>query len=118
MKNYISIFSIYILFSGVCFSQAPLSKKSELSKEELKSWIHKDYAHDTIAGTSLDKAYKELLQNKKGKEIIVAVLDTKLDIFHEDLKDQIWVNEDEIPNNGIDDDNNGYIDDVNGWDFL
>ncbi|WP_162200398.1 S8 family serine peptidase [Kordia jejudonensis] len=100
------------------FSQQPISKKKLLSKEELKTWLHKDYIQDTIAGTSLEKAYTELLQNKKGKEIIVAVLDTKLDIFHEDLKDQIWVNEDEIPNNGIDDDNNGYIDDVNGWDFL
>ena len=41
-----------------------------------------------------------------------------MDIEHEDLKGQIWVNEDEIPNNGIDDDNNGYIDDVHGWNFL
>lgn len=118
MKKYISIFSICVLTVNVCFSQIPLSKKNKLSKEELKSWVHKDYVKDTIAGTSLEKAYKELLSNKKGKEIIVAVLDTKLDIFHEDLKNQIWVNEDEIPNNGIDDDNNGYIDDVNGWDFL
>ena len=37
---------------------------------------------------------------------------------HPDLKDVIWVNEDEIPANGIDDDNNGYIDDINGWNFL
>ena len=37
-------------------------------------------------------------------------------IFHTDLQNIIWVNEDEIPNNGIDDDLNGYIDDINGWD--
>ena len=118
MKNYILILSIFVFCTNVSFSQTPLSKKKLLSKEELKTWVHKDYTQDTIAGTSLEKAYKELLQNKKGEEIIVAVLDTKLDIFHEDLKGQIWVNEDEIPNNGIDDDNNGYIDDVHGWDFL
>src|SRR5690606_29942668 len=41
-----------------------------------------------------------------------------VDIEHEDLKDNIWINEGEIPGNGIDDDNNGYIDDVYGWNFI
>ena len=51
------------------------------------------------------------------KEIVVAVTDTGVDITHSDLVDNIWVNQDEIPNNGIDDDANGYIDDIHGWDF-
>jgi subtilisin family serine protease len=51
-----------------------------------------------------------------GEEIVVAVIDGGVDINHEDLVDNIWVNENEIPGNGIDDDNNGYVDDVNGWD--
>ena len=51
------------------------------------------------------------------EEIIVAVIDTGVDIYHEDLKDVIWTNPLEIPDNGIDDDNNGYIDDSNGWNF-
>jgi subtilisin family serine protease len=50
-------------------------------------------------------------------EIVVAVLDTGVDVNHPDLKDNIWINKDEIPNNEIDDDNNGYIDDVSGWNF-
>ena len=50
--------------------------------------------------------------------IIIAVLDTGVDIDHPDLYKNIWINEDEIKDNGIDDDNNGYIDDVNGWDFF
>ncbi|WP_082994973.1 S8 family serine peptidase [Aquimarina megaterium] len=95
-----------------------ITKQQELTKEELKSWHHKDISNDTIPGVSLDRAYAELLQGKKGKEVIVAVLDTKLDINHEDIKQQIWINPDEIPDNRIDDDNNGYIDDCNGWDFL
>ena len=37
---------------------------------------------------------------------------------HDDIKDFIWVNPKEIPNNGLDDDNNGYIDDIHGWNFL
>ncbi|NBD32892.1 MAG: S8 family serine peptidase [Cyanobacteria bacterium] len=52
-----------------------------------------------------------------GEETIVAVLDTGIDLNHPDLDDNIWVNQDEVPGNGFDDDNNGYIDDVQGWDF-
>ncbi len=51
-------------------------------------------------------------------EIIVAVLDTGLDLDHPDLKDNIWVNTEEIPGDGIDNDKNGFIDDVNGYDFV
>ena len=51
------------------------------------------------------------------ENIIVGVLDTGIDISHVDLKDSIYVNEKEIPGNGIDDDKNSYIDDVNGWNF-
>ncbi|HEY8365939.1 MAG TPA: S8 family serine peptidase, partial [Bacteroidia bacterium] len=47
--------------------------------------------------------------------IVVAVVDGGTFIKHEDLKDGIWINHDEIPNNGIDDDNNGYVDDINGF---
>ena len=54
---------------------------------------------------------------KGDPEVIVAVVDTGFDYTHEDLASQTWVNADEIPDNGIDDDNNGYIDDVRGWDF-
>lgn len=48
--------------------------------------------------------------------IVVAVIDTGVDYDHPDLADNIWVNEGEIPDNGIDDDGNGYVDDVHGWD--
>ena len=55
---------------------------------------------------------------KGNPEVIIAVVDTGFDYTHEDLASQTWVNVDEIPDNGIDDDNNGYIDDVHGWDFF
>ncbi len=51
-------------------------------------------------------------------EIIVAVVDTGLDYNHQDIISNIWVNEDEIPGNYIDDDGNGYVDDVQGWNFI
>ncbi len=50
--------------------------------------------------------------------VIVAIIDTGVDYLHPDLKDQMWTNPNEIPDNGIDDDGNGYIDDIHGWDFF
>ena len=50
-------------------------------------------------------------------DVTVAVLDSGIFAEHEDLKDNIWINPDEIPDNGEDDDKNGYADDVSGWDF-
>ena len=49
-------------------------------------------------------------------DIVVSIVDDAITINHPDLQNVIWVNPNEIPNNGIDDDNNGYIDDINGWD--
>jgi len=68
-------------------------------------------------GMNTEKAYKAL-KKRKTTTVIVAVIDSGIDIEHADLKGQIWVNTDEIPNNGIDDDKNGYIDDIHGWNFL
>jgi cell wall-associated protease len=95
-----------------------VSNTKQLPIEAIDSWQHLDPQIDSVFGISTDKAYKELIKNKKGKPIIVAVIDTELDINHEDLKGAIWINIKEITNNGVDDDKNGYIDDINGWNFL
>ena len=91
----------------------------ELSPEKAPSnWFNLDYVENGVRGISTERAYREFLNKKSSKTIIVAIIDSGVDINHEDLKDIIWVNSKEIPNNGIDDDKNGYIDDINGWDFL
>lgn len=68
-------------------------------------------------GMETEAAYK-MLKKRKSNTVIVAVIDSGVDIEHKDLQGKIWTNTDEIPNNGIDDDKNGYIDDVHGWNFL
>jgi len=93
-------------------------KITDLSEKQEQTWGHLDLVNDTIPGMSVDKAYNELLKNKKGTKVIVAVIDSGIDIDHEDLDGVIWTNKDEVPNNGKDDDNNGYVDDINGWNFL
>ncbi|BAO54805.1 S8 family peptidase [Nonlabens marinus] len=106
--------------------QRPL-KVQELSEIQAKNWKDLDLLNDTVPGMSVDRAYSELLTTttangakviRKGQPVIVAIIDSGVDIEHEDLDDVIWTNEDEIPGNGIDDDNNGYIDDIHGWNFL
>lgn len=52
------------------------------------------------------------------RNVVVAVIDNGFDHFHPDLKDNVWINTDEVLGNKIDDDNNGYIDDVYGWNFV
>ena len=93
-------------------------KTEKVEDVQLKVWSATDIATDTIPGMSVDKAYAELIPNLKGTNVIVAVIDSGIDIEHEDLKNVIWINRGEIPNNGIDDDKNGFIDDVHGWNFL
>ncbi|MBT8184486.1 MAG: peptidase S8, partial [Eudoraea sp.] len=93
-------------------------KIAELTETEKKFWLHADLRQDTIPGMSVDKAYKEIIGNKKGKTVIVAVMDTGIDLNHEDLDGVLWVNKKERAGNGKDDDKNGYIDDIHGYNFL
>ncbi len=93
------------------------AKKGTMSEEEIQKWPHADIYTDSVPGMSLEKAY-EFIADKKGTTVIVGILDSGIDINHEDLRDNVWTNSDEIAGNGKDDDKNGYIDDVHGWNFL
>ncbi|MBX2877526.1 MAG: S8 family peptidase [Saprospiraceae bacterium] len=89
------------------------------AQDELPTnWAHLDANVDGYPGMSTQKTYKELLKGRTSQTIVVAVIDSGVDKDHEDLSPVMWVNEDEIPGNGIDDDNNGYIDDIHGWNFI
>ncbi|GEO03141.1 peptidase S8 [Adhaeribacter aerolatus] len=81
------------------------------------NWFNLDPQENQVMGVSTEKAY-EYLKNRPSKTVVVAVIDSGIDIAHEDLKDKIWRNEKEIPGNGQDDDKNGYVDDIHGWNFI
>jgi subtilisin family serine protease len=84
----------------------------------LKDWFLLDPETDSVQGTSTEKAYATLLQGKPARKVKVAVIDSGIDVDHEDLKDIVWTNEKEVAGNGIDDDKNGYADDIHGWNFI
>ena len=71
---------------------------------------------DSLFGARITEAYSML--PKKSKPVTVAVISRGFDVEHEDLKDVLWTNPKEKPDNGKDDDKNGYIDDIHGWNFL
>ncbi|WP_026950736.1 S8 family peptidase [Algoriphagus mannitolivorans] len=94
------------------------SKTAQLSEKEAMQWGHLDLQKDTIPGMSVNRAYSELLKKKKGQTVIVAVIDSGIDLDHEDLKSVLWTNPGEKPGDGIDNDGNGYVDDIHGYNFL
>jgi len=103
---------IFLLFFCSFSSQVVLGQASQ-------NWHWKDYAADSVHGISLNKAYKLLATlSQKASPIIVAVIDGGIDTNHIALKNLLWTNPKEIPNNQLDDDKNGYVDDVHGWNFL
>jgi len=81
-----------------------------------ENWFNLSPA-DGIEGVRTEETYN-VFGLPASEDIIVAVIDSGVDVNHEDLQGKIWINEGEIPNDGIDNDGNGYIDDVFGWNFI
>jgi len=104
-------------FSRIANTHSEIKVKI-LNDKELDKWYYKDIQQDTLPGISLIRAFQELDLPKKNHEVIIAVLDNPIDIHHPAISQHLWINKNEIPKNGIDDDNNGYLDDYKGWNFL
>jgi cell wall-associated protease len=90
----------------------------DTTKKAPANWFNLDRSEDKIQGVSTERAYEEILKNKPSKTVVVGVIDTGVDIGHEDLQGHIWTNPDEKAGNSVDDDRNGYVDDVHGWNFI
>ncbi len=111
------IATYFLLGIGV-FAQE-VSVQDPLKDKDLMTWYHKDFASSKVYGVNTDNAYKYLeSKGLKPKSVVVAVLDSGVEVDHPGLKNNMWKNPNEVPNNGKDDDGNGYIDDVHGWNFM
>lgn len=110
------ILSLFVFTIG--FQSFAQNKGTDQAEIEKQNWFHQDFSKTGVYGVGTDSAL-EFLKSKKLKPttVVVGVLDSGVQITHEDLKNEIWVNKNEIQGNGKDDDKNGFIDDINGWDF-
>ena len=84
---------IPFLFNLSGFTQ---TKNNNVILSKKQTWQLLDYEQDTVYGSSVNRAYKELLKGKKSHPVIVAVIDGGVDINHEDLQGHIWINKKEI----------------------
>lgn len=100
----------------ISFERSDLPNDSNFSRQ----WALN--SSNTASGADIDFPEAQALSRKStaesNKPIIIGIIDSTFAIEHPDLINQVWINEEEIPNNGIDDDNNGYIDDRHGFDFV
>ncbi|PSQ78882.1 MAG: peptidase S8 [Bacteroidetes bacterium QH_7_62_13] len=70
-------------------------------------------------GLATQSAHETMLADRSPRDTVtVAIIDSGIDVDHEDLDGSMWRNGDEVPGNETDDDNNGYVDDVRGWNFI
>src|SRR5690606_9088696 len=118
IKKVISATVIAVAVMGMKPAKAGIFQEIQDSIITPNDWFLRDPETDQVQGVSAERVYSTLLKGKPSRTVVVAVIDSGVDIEHEDLEGVIWVNEDEIPGNGIDDDKNGYIDDVHGWNFI
>ncbi len=97
-------------------SQWPIENNGSYLQHNLNSQVIQSSTNDVDLELSETWAYYNK-ENHKTRQVIVAIVDTGIDYEHPDLKNQMWINPNEIPGDGIDNDNNGYVDDIYGWDY-
>jgi len=95
------------------------TERAERPAEAPQDWYHLDRERRRIPGLATRTAYESILADRSPRDtVIVAIIDSGIDLDHEDLHASTWINRDEVPNNGKDDDGNGYVDDRKGWNFI
>ena len=106
-------------FIGLGIFATAQQQPAKVDSVFLKNWMHSDFAATGVYGVNTQKALDFLAEKKrKPSNIVVAVVDSGVEYFHEDLKNNMWVNPKEKDKNAKDDDKNGFVDDVHGWNFV
>lgn len=118
-KSIISLLALTFVSTSLFAQVRPVATAEKVDSAFLKNWAHSDLTETGVYGVSTSKALAFLKEkNRKPQNIVVGVLDSGVEYYHEDLKNVMWVNPKEKDNNNKDDDKNGYIDDIHGWNFL
>jgi cell wall-associated protease len=117
--NYNSSIRLLMVLPFVAYGLLIPNTYAQDSEREIpKNWHLLDPETDQVQGLSVERAYQTILKEKPARTVLVAIIDSGIDINHEDLKSVIWTNPGEVAGNGLDDDGNGYIDDIHGWNFI
>ncbi|WP_420128614.1 S8 family peptidase [Longimicrobium sp.] len=110
---------LFAALAGAPLAVAPLAAQAAMPDTAPANWHLLDATADRVPGISAERAYRELLAGLQPRDtVVVAIIDSGIEIDHPDLAGVIWTNAREVAGNGRDDDNNGYVDDIHGWDFL
>lgn len=97
---------------------APLPVRAQLLIESVPEPNDPLYFANQASYFGQIKLWDAWIKTTGSADVIIAIIDSGVDMDHPDLIGNMWFNKKEIPLNGVDDDNNGYVDDLNGWDFL
>lgn len=114
MKNGLILLAI-VGFGASCSGSKTIFEKNP---DAIQAWAHLDPKKDKVPGMSVDKAYKKIIKKQIPNSVIVAVIDSGIDLNHEDLSTVLWTNTGEVAEDLKDNDGNGYIDDIHGYNFL
>jgi PKD repeat protein/subtilisin family serine protease len=132
LRTLIAIFSVLVLIFPTTSKVYPLPQKTTnaynvLAPSPTKPELAMSPREDLLTPTdplyplqwSLDKIAAPLAWDVTtgSATVVIAIIDTGIDLGHPDLANRLWTNPGEAPGNGIDDDQNGRIDDSHGWNF-
>lgn len=101
----------------VLTEKAYIEYAAPVATHKLRNSPNDPYYQDQWNLKSIDFDCSRELADGGSSDITIAIVDTGVELDHDDLQNCFWVNEDEIPNDGIDNDQNGFVDDIHGWDF-
>ena len=110
MNLLVKLFCVSLIAFG--FSLSAVS-----SQEKMENWHHQTGTSEFPTGIGSSEFYSNM-PSATSRKIVVAILESGVDIGHPDLQDNIWINPGEIAGNKKDDDGNGYVDDIHGWNFI